>query len=149
MKDSNALLCLPKGSGVMCAGQEVTVLMTRPLTVPSESSLCFHQSAASLDFPRIQSVNTVKCESINTINASTSQSVDSSIHTSAAVDVKAVVYESFESLLSNNDVKSITESSNEVLVDNMKGKDWRTIRVGVLTISDRVSYSYYRLISSS
>ena len=49
MKSSNALLCLPQGSGSIAAGTRVPALLTGPLLPPLEPAMCHHHAAAALD----------------------------------------------------------------------------------------------------
>ena len=49
MKSSNALLCLPQGSGSLAAGTHVPALLTGPHLPPLEPTMCHHHKAAALD----------------------------------------------------------------------------------------------------
>jgi molybdopterin biosynthesis enzyme MoaB len=51
MSSSNALLCLPQGTGTVTAGTKVIAIVTGPLAAP-KASMCHHKSAACLDFPQ-------------------------------------------------------------------------------------------------
>jgi MoeA C-terminal region (domain IV) len=50
MSSSNALLCLPQGTGTIAAGTKVTAIITGPLTAP-KASVSYHASAACVDCP--------------------------------------------------------------------------------------------------
>lgn len=109
MRSANALLCLPKGNGVVKQGEMVTALLLKQLQLSSYTysnvdSLHFHHHAASLDFLETSKKNM--------------KMTDSS-------------YESFDKILST----SIKKDNSS----NSKGEGWRHIQVAVLTVSDRVS----------
>eukprot|EP01038_Epipyxis_sp_PR26KG_P013753 gene13753-18445_t len=117
MKSANALLFLPQGPGVIKAGTDVVALLTRSL--PSANyKQSVHYSAASLDFISSDNINNNKT---------------------------GFQYQSFSTLISNPSQK-ITELSASISIsnDNSKGFGWKTISVGLLTISDRASQGVYK-----
>ena len=147
MLSANALLFLPQGPGVMEVGATVQALLIRPMTAaPNAHSV--HPSAALLDFADEEELQRMKLTGQPALAAVPSIDRSTETLTSLTELQHKSGYTSFPRTAATSDAN---ESVKPVPVvapqqEKEKGKgDWRDIRVGLLTISDRVSSSFKAL----
>ena len=153
MASANALVCIPSSSSSSVSGvqpgERVVAMLLRDVP-PVHHADCFHQRAAGLDFPDYQPSSSSSLPSSAHKHATASAQTSSGATGATGVVVAEAVklpsppgaYQSFSALLStgstggSNNNTSVSASVIDASVN--KGKDWRRIRVALLTISDRV-----------
>eukprot|EP00428_Durinskia_dybowskii_P064949 CAMPEP_0170385268 /NCGR_PEP_ID=MMETSP0117_2-20130122/16425_1 /TAXON_ID=400756 /ORGANISM="Durinskia baltica, Strain CSIRO CS-38" /LENGTH=703 /DNA_ID=CAMNT_0010641041 /DNA_START=30 /DNA_END=2141 /DNA_ORIENTATION=- len=139
MLSANALLFLPKGPGVIAEGTVVQALLIRPLTAALKAQ-SVHARAALLDFADEEEVQQ---RTTSTTNPSTTSSSALPLHGADYVsfprkqDAPVAVVAAAAT--------AITAAAASVLDTDAQGdqSDWRNIRVGLLTISDRAHKGVY------
>jgi gephyrin len=134
MLSANALLFLPQGPGVIEVGAQVQALLIRPLTA-APRTLSVHPSAALVDFADAEEVGDNSRASSPT--QTTTQSGDYvSFPRKAEGTASAPSTSTAKSIVAGAQGAHVTSCvEGDTMGDQ---KDWRNIRVGLLTISDRV-----------
>ena len=141
MLSANALLFLPQGPGTVEVGATVQALLIRPMTAaPKARSV--HPSAALLDYADEEEAFRAKSASQPVAATLTSTaSIDRSTETlTSLIELqKASGYMSFPRAGGSEKAAApaATQPAAAPAVVASKG-DWRDIKVGLLTISDRV-----------
>lgn len=131
-QEANALLVIPQGKGTLLYGSSVSILFLSHLPFNCTNFSSFTYSEAQ----RAKVV--VEIPKVGQVTQDTSRNSKAHINETNGVDpVTMELYESFNNILhQNNKLKVTTRLSNESL------RDWRNIRVALLTISDRVSWIF-------
>lgn len=143
MLSANALLFLPQGPGVIEVGTSLQALLIRPLTAPPKVS-SVHPKAALLDFADEEELTTGRANSAQAAKAGVVP-VDTSTNTLTSFSTlhKSADYVSFPRSGSADDTPAeaaaTTAPTSTTETAPAVKSDWRNIRVGLLTISDRVS----------
>jgi molybdenum cofactor synthesis domain-containing protein len=143
MLSANALLFLPRGPGTVEVGSTVQALLIRPMTAaPKASSV--HPSAALLDTADEEDLHRLRAGTLPVAATLSSRaSIDRSTEslTSLTDLQRASGYMSFPRG-ENSKVPPIPSVEAAMVVKPAAAKaNWRDIKVGLLTISDRVSDS--------
>lgn len=141
MKSANGLVLLPRAESRTHtnAGDRLAVLLLKSLpTIPSHLSM--HPMAASLDS------SSLKASSPESTPIKPAEPVNQD---SQSTNPQSPVYESFDSLLKTQSPSQSPQPNNYAPVaPGAKGAEWRTIKVGILTISDRVRFLMFETIAA-
>jgi gephyrin len=128
MVSANALLFLPQGPGQIVDGQRVTALLTKALPA-CRYTQSVHSSAAGLDFADSSSPSPLPAISHSAATGDDYQSFSSMINIPTAP-------------VTASSSSGSSSSSGDASGDS-GDPDWRTIRTGLLTISDRAFSGVY------
>jgi gephyrin len=136
MLSANALLFLPQGPGVIEVGAKVQALLIRPLTA-APRTLSVHPSAALVDFADAEGTEGGDNSRASSPTQTTVQGGDYvSFPRKAEASAPAPSASTAKSIVAGAQGAHVTSCvEGDAMGDQ---KDWRNIRVGLLTISDRV-----------
>jgi molybdenum cofactor synthesis domain-containing protein len=162
VKNANALICVPQGSGTIQPGASVTALLVEPhfFSAPKLASHCFHESAASLDSKG--SINSEHITDVSPSKDKDNSSISSSDKATTATNQNALEstkpaspmssglgYESLSSLLPQpasplaHGPTNPNPNISPAVTVSVDSEAWKQVRVALLTVSDRASQGVY------